>query len=156
MIPRRARACLDVRAVNTAAELVDALLYHLMIEGSRTEGQAAVFKKQTYASSSSSESKDRKAGNLSCFTCGKVGHKAADCWQGKGSSGSSGYSKPVVTQGASVITCYNCGKVGHKSPQCPEPKVEKAGLKEGKSKPVRRVWHSRSQETQLEGSGVYP
>ena len=153
VIPKRARAVLDVRAVGTAADLVDALQDHLMVEGNRTEGQAAVFRKQTYTSSSSSDgSKERKATSLSCFTCGKPGHKAADCWQGKGSSGSSGYSKPVVSPSASIITCYNCGKVGHKSPQCPEPKAEKAGSKEGKPKPVRRVWHSRPQETQLEGS----
>ena len=152
VIPKRARAVLDVRAVATAADLVDALQDHLMVDGNRTEGQAAVFRNQAYGSNSEG-SKDRKVINSSCFTCGKPGHKAADCWQGKGSSGSSGYSKPVVgPSSVSTITCYNCGKVGHKSPQCPEPKAEKANPKEGKPKPVRRVWHNRPKETQVEGS----
>ena len=45
VIPKRARAVLDARAVTNAAELEDALQDHLILDGERTEGQAAIFKK---------------------------------------------------------------------------------------------------------------
>ena len=53
-IPRRARAVLDARAVTNAAELVDALQDHLILESERTEGQAAISK-----GASSEASKER-------------------------------------------------------------------------------------------------
>ena len=42
VIPKRARAMLDARSVTNAAELVDALQDHLIIDAERTEGQAAI------------------------------------------------------------------------------------------------------------------
>ena len=101
-IPRRARAVLDIRAVTNAAELVDALQDHLILEGERTEGQAAIFK-----GASSEASKERPSG-FSCFKCGKGGHKATDCWAGKGSTSS---SRPPASMGSASpkVTCFTCG-----------------------------------------------
>ena len=45
VIPKKARQVLDARAVTNAADLVDALQDHLILDGDRTEGQAAIFKK---------------------------------------------------------------------------------------------------------------
>ena len=113
------------------------------MEGDRSEGQAAIFKKSV------GEGKERAVA-LTCFKCGKVGHKAIDCWQGKGSS----QSKVVPAGGSSgyKITCFTCGEEGHKSPQCPRNnKGEKPGGKDVKPKPVKRVWHSQPGCAQVEG-----
>ena len=69
-ISKKARATLDARAVTNTAELVDALQDHLILEGKRTEGQAAIFKKHSVE-----PSKERVAGST-CYNCGKSGHKA--------------------------------------------------------------------------------
>ena len=60
---------------------------------------------------------------------------------------------PTVTGSVvSKITCYTCGEEGHKSPQCPKNlKSDKVSSKEGKAKPVKRIWHSQSNCVQLEG-----
>nr|GFC75909.1 reverse transcriptase domain-containing protein [Tanacetum cinerariifolium] len=42
--------------------------------------------------------------------CGKIGHKARDCWS------------KVVATGANaqpVVTCYGCGEKGHIKTNCP-------------------------------------
>ena len=117
IIPKQARAVLDVRAVATAAELVDALQDFLMVEGDRTEGQAAVFRKQACKE----ENSEKKVFGASCFTCGKLGHKAIDCWQSKG--GATSLVDP--SSSSKVIKCFTCGEEGHKSPQCPKIKIEK-------------------------------
>nr|GFA59513.1 hypothetical protein [Tanacetum cinerariifolium] len=47
---------------------------------------------------------------IKCNKCGKIGHKARDCW-----------SKVVVT-GANaqpIVTCYGCGEKGHIKTNCP-------------------------------------
>ena len=158
-IPKRARAALDSRAISTAAELIDAIQDFLIIEGDRTEGQAAVFKGQSLVREGSS---DRKVPSGNCFTCGRPGHKAADCWQGQGYVGSSESFRSEVnpSSGFEKITCYACGEVGHKSTQCPnkngslktEPSLGrqvKAEPKEVPVKPVRRIKGKRSNETVL-------
>ena len=88
---------------------------------------------------------------ITCFKCGKVGHKAFDCWTGKG--GASVPKVAVVSGGvAHKIVCYTCGEEGHKSPQCPRNvKGEKAGPKDLKPKPVKRIWGSHPSCVQLEG-----
>ena len=50
------------------------------------------------------------------------------------------------------IVCYTCGEEGHKSPQCPRNmKGEKAGSKDAKPKPVKRIWRSQPKCVQLGG-----
>ena len=148
VIPKKARLVLDARAVTTAADLVDALQDHLMLDGDRTEGQAAIFRRPA------SEGSEKRASGSACFKCGKPGHKAFECWGGKsGSSNSSSYKPAVSSSNApSKIICYTCGEEGHKSPQCTKVKVEKTGPKEAaKAKPLRRIWNSQPSDTVLKG-----
>ena len=136
---------LDARAVTNAADLVDALQDHLILDGDRTEGQAAIFKKP-----GGEVSKERASGSA-CFKCGKPGHKAFECWGGKSNSSS---FKPAVSSGSapSKIICYTCGEEGHKSPQCTKGvKVEKTVPREAKAKPLRRIWKSHPTDVQLSG-----
>ena len=129
VVPKKARLGLDSRAVNTAGELIEALQNYLVMEGERTEGQAAVFGRQSF---SGEGSRDRMA-PLTCFTCGKQGHKAVDCWSG---SSSSPYQPGSGSGGAAFsITCFTCGEPGHKSTQCPSK--EKNG--KGGSNLLRQV-----------------
>nr|GEW20847.1 hypothetical protein [Tanacetum cinerariifolium] len=47
---------------------------------------------------------------IKCTKCGKIGHKARDCWS------------KVVATGANVqpnVTCYGCGEKGHIKTNCP-------------------------------------
>ena len=150
---------MDARVVNSSEELLGALQDYLVSEGERTEGQAAVFRLEGQAGGFRKHAQgvdpgaDRKKGSaggsgssITCFKCGKVGHKAADCWQGGGVSSSAG-SKSV---GGSVgkVVCYTCGVEGHKSTVCPG---KKENLKEGVSKPVRQLWLRDSKDTVIEG-----
>ena len=150
VIPKKARAVLDARTVTTAVDLIDALQDHLMVEGDRTEGQAAIFRKQAHSGEGSGE---KRVSNSNCFKCGKPGHKAFECWQGKSSSGSSGSYKPAANPSSAPtkIICYTCGEEGHKSPQCPKIKIEKTGSKEGKARPVKRIWRSQPKDAVLNG-----
>ena len=146
IIPKKARLIMEARVVSNVAELIDALQDHLSLEGDHFEGQAAMFGKPHPSEGSkgrSYHSEGRSVGRgsvLTCYTCGKVGHKAADCWQGK--SGPSSSNKGSVSSGiveVKPIICYNCGEVGHKSPQCPKPKVDKGTQKESVPKSLRRI-----------------
>lgn len=65
------------------------------------------------------------AREVTCFTCGAKGHRAAECRRGKGSETSNG------SAGFRVVTCYNCGKPGHRCTECPNRKVGVAVKKEG-------------------------
>ena len=147
VISKRARAALGAREVKDAAGLVrSALQDFLMIEGDRGEGQAVTFKK-----GNSEAPRERSVGSITCYKCGRVGHKAADCWGSKGGSGpkvgSTGTSSVTVK-----VTCFTCGEEGHKSPQCPRNlKGEKAGNKGAQPKPIKRVWENQTGGTQLEG-----
>ena len=50
------------------------------------------------------------------------------------------------------IVCYTCGEEGHKSPQCPKnQRGEKAGSKEAKPKPIKRIWKNQTGCVQLAG-----
>ena len=152
VVSRRARILLDSRVVTSPVELIGALQDHLVMEGERTEGQAAVFRKQAHGSESSGSSGgDRKVAGA-CFKCGKPGHKAVDCWQ-KGGVVTSGSSKPVGTPSGSVskIICYTCGEEGHKSTQCTRVKKERSNPKDGQPKPVRQLWHREARGTVLAG-----
>ena len=151
VIPMRARAVLDTRVVTNAAELVDALQDYLILEGERTEGQAAIFRHV------SSETSRERVSSFICYRCGKSGHKATECWAekaGTSSFGSSAFkSSGSMSSGTTpTVTCYSCGEVGHKSPQCTKGvKVEKPTLKDVTPKAVRRVWKNQPTDVQLSG-----
>ena len=144
VIPKRARAAIDARVVTKASELIAALQDFLALEGESGSGQTAVFRGR------SGEGFKERGTPITCYTCGKVGHRAADCWQGKG-----GASAPKAGVAGSVVhkvVCYTCGEEGHKSPQCPKQgKRERAGSKDARPKPVKRVWHSQPRCVQLMG-----
>ena len=153
VIPRRARTVLDTRAVEDATSLVGALQDFLGLEGEMGEGQTATFKK------GSMEGRERST-VVTCFKCGKVGHKAIDCWGPKGgSTAQKGYVAGSVPRGASAsaeetsvvkVICYICGIEGHKSPQCPN-KVERS-WKGAKPKSVMKIWHGPESCIRLQGS----
>ena len=159
IVGRKARQMLDARVVGTSGDLIGALQDYLVTEGERMEGQAAVFRFEGQAAVGRKHAQgvdpgaDRKKGNaggsgsssITCFKCGKVGHKVADCWQGGGASSSAG-TKSVGGSGGKVV-CYTCGVEGHKSTACPK----KESLKEGVSKPVRQLWLRDSSDTVIEG-----
>ena len=159
-VGRRCRMMLDARSVTNSEELLEALQDYLVSDGERTEGQAAVFKGEGQVAGFRRQAEgvsERKKGNrngsgswsgsvFTCFKCGKVGHKAADCWQGGGAPSPGVSSKPAVALSGKV-TCYTCGVDGHKSTTCPR----REGLKEGVSKPVRPLWLRDSKDTVLEG-----
>ena len=110
VIPRKARAAMDARVSETAAELVSVLQDFLALEG---EGRTATFKK--CGGEYVKEFVRDKPYAMTCFKCGKVGHKAADCWKGSSSVPKSG---TVPSTGvAPKIVCHTCGVEGHKSPQ---------------------------------------
>ena len=156
-VGRRCRMVLDARSVTNSEELLGALQDYLVSDGERTEGQAAVFRGEgqaagfkRHAEGVSEKKKGSGSGNgsgslLTCFKCGKVGHKAAECWQGGGASSLGVNTKSVV--GPAKVTCYTCGVEGHKSTTCPKKDV----LKEGVSKPIRQLWLRDSKDTVIEG-----
>ena len=142
VIPKRARASLDARVVSKAAELVAALQDFLTLEGESGSGVTAVFKGRTGDGG-------RERSSLTCFTCGKVGHRAIDCWQGKGGAGG---PKEGAAGPKPKIVCFTCGIEGHKSPQCPRNvRNEKGAGKDARPKPIKRIWESPSGCAQLEG-----
>ena len=153
VVPKKARLVLDSRAVSTAGELMEALQDYLVKEGERTEGQAAVFKRQSL----SEGGRDRMV-PLTCFTCGKQGHKAADCWSDNNSSSYQPGSVSGVA--AASITCFTCGVPGHKSTQCPSKdkngkggsnllRQVKAEPKEVQVKSFNRIKKSQNTDTVL-------
>jgi DNA-directed RNA polymerase subunit N (RpoN/RPB10) len=71
---------------------------------------------------------------VTCFNCGKKGHKSVDCWSKKGKSQnsdqrsvSSGSSKSKGKNKAS-IKCFACGKLGHYANKCPEKGQEREAM----------------------------
>ena len=158
-VGRKARAVLEARAIENAEDLVKGLQDHLASDGDRLTGRVAVFgtegagfRRQAYSADSGT---DRKKGgavgnstgsNLKCFKCGKVGHKAADCWQGeRGVPGAKGAEGGSITK----IVCYICGVEGHKSTSCPGKKETQKG---SVSKPVRQLRLRESSDTIIQGT----
>ena len=148
VISRRARAALGAREVKDAAGLISALQDFLILEGERGEGHAVTFRR-----GGSETLRERSTGGMTCYKCGRVGHKAADCWNNK--SGSSGPKVGSSVSGSSVgvkIICYTCGEEGHKSPQCPKnARGDRQSGKEGKPKPIKRVWESLTCDAIVDG-----
>ena len=64
---------------------------------------------------------DRATGT--CFQCGKMCHKAADCWSRQRQQNDSSTSK----SGGEVkpLVCFSCREIGHKSPDGPKRKDSK-------------------------------
>ena len=155
-VGRKCRLVLNARAVSSSEELLCALQDYLVSDGEKTEGQAAVFRGEGQTASGfrkhaqvTEGGADRKKGSgsgssITCFKCGKVGHKAAECWQGGG--GPSNVNK-VANGAVAKVTCYTCGVEGHKSTTCPKKEV----LKEGVPKSVRQLWLRDSKDTVIEG-----
>ena len=144
VISRKARSAVDARVVTDAAGLINALQDFLALEGGRNEGQAATFGK------GSIEVPRGRSVGITCYKCGKIGHKAIDCWKGGASVPKSG---TVPSGGAATkIFCFTCGEEGHKSPQCPRHvKGDRVGGKDAKPKPVKRVWESQPKCVLLKG-----
>ena len=158
-VGRRARAVLEARVIETVEDLVKGLQDHLASDGDRLTGRVAVFgtesagsRRPTYGVGSGTEA--RKGGalgnssgsNLKCFKCGKMGHKAADCWQGeKGVPGAKG----AVEGSSTKIVCYICGVEGHKSTSCPGKKENQKG---SGPKPVRQLRLKESGDTIIRGT----
>ena len=156
-VGKRARAVLDARVVENVEDLVKGLQDYLASDGDKVAGKTAVFgtegtgfKRQAYNADSGSDR--RKGGalgsssvsSLKCFKCGKIGHKAAECWQGeRGSPGAK------TAEGTSTkIVCYVCGIEGHKSTSCPGKKETQKGAV---AKPVRQLRLKESRDTIIEG-----
>ena len=153
-VGRRARAVLDARVVEDAESLVRGLQDYLASEGDRVSGKTAVFggegpssRRQAYHSEP--EKERRKAGmaggnsgsSMKCFKCGKLGHKAADCWQGgPGAKQAEGSSMKIV--------CYICGVEGHKATVCPGRKEAQKGAS---PKQVKQVKLTEERDTILQG-----
>ena len=131
-VGKRARAVLDARVVEDAESLVRGLQDYLASEGDRVSGKTAVFggegpsfRKQAYHSEAERErgvagtAGSNGGSSMKCFRCGKIGHKAADCWQG----GAGKQEEATVSK----IICFICGVEGHKATTCPGKKEAQKG-----------------------------
>ena len=158
LLPRRAKLILDSRNINNASEVIEAIQDFLSIDSGKGEGQTAAFKKYSYEHKENRDRRERTTGN--CFNCGKIGHKASECWGPKMNNGSrpsapksgvagNGNGSSTGSGNIPKIICFTCGIEGHKSPDCPK-KIEKIG-KDAKLKSVKRVQHRAEQCDKLDG-----
>ena len=146
VIPRQARAAMDARGSENAAELTAVLQDYLALGG---DGKSATFKKYN---SGVKEVNSSRPWQPSCFKCGRIGHKAADCWGG-GPAVPRSEGAPVAG-GSPKIVCHTCGVEGHKSPQCPRRGKGNEHGADAKPKPVRQVTvvGRRSEQSRVAGT----
>ena len=152
VIPRKARAAMDARASENANELVAVLQDFLALEG---DGKSATFRKYRAGNEHVREGKDvarDRSYQVSCYQCGKVGHKAADCWRGGSGVPKSG-GAPVAGSAPKII-CHTCGVEGHKSPQCPRRVKGSGNGSEGKPKPVKQISRKGKRSVQVRVAGT--
>ena len=152
VIPRQARAAMDARSSENSAELITVLQDYLALGG---DGKSATFKKYSGGSYVVKEKRDvvsSRPWQPTCFKCGKVGHKAADCWGGGSAVPRSG-GAPVAGS-AQKIVCHTCGVEGHKSPQCPRRGKSNEHNSEGKPKPVKQVTRKEKRSVQVRVAGT--
>ena len=137
LVPKKARAFIDTRRVDSLLELGDVLRDYVGIEGS--------FREFSRPQGSGSNNKPRvEAKEVVCYSCREPGHKAPDCPnKSKERSGSSGSSSRVVV-------CYNCQEEGHKANECEYKKTNVKKVK-AEPKPVKKVWCNAKKEHVLEG-----
>ena len=155
VIPRQARAAMDARGSENSAELIAVLQDYLALGG---EGKSATFKKYgngygngNHVVKDKKEVVSSRPWQPSCFKCGKVGHKAADCW-GSGSAAPRSSGAPVAS-GTHKIVCHTCGVEGHKSPQCPRKGRSSEHSADGRAKPVKPVTSKGRRSVQVKVSG---
>ena len=98
--------------VNRAAGQLDLTLLHL----AQNEFDAGAKGKQP--------ARYNAAGNIKCYTCGLLGHRAVDCIAPKIAA-----SKGNPKGGGKGIVCYLCGEPGHKKPDCPQSQQQQRGVK---------------------------
>ena len=152
-VGRKARSVLEAREVDDAEALARGLQDFLSHEGEKVPGKAAVFggvhpseKRQFYHSDSERErgvagtAGGHNGSSMKCFRCGKLGHKAVDCWQG-------GAGKQEEAS-ISKIICYICGVEGHKATTCPGKKEAQKGAN---VKLIQQVRLSKEYDTVIEG-----
>ena len=149
VIPRQARAAMDARSSENSAELITVLQDYLALGG---DGKSATFKKYSGGSHVVKDVTSSRPWQPACFKCGKVGHKAADCWGG-GSAVPRSDGAPVAG-GSHKIICHTCGVEGHKSPQCPRRGKNNEHSADAKPKPVRQVSRKGKRSGQARVAGT--
>ena len=87
---------------------------------------------QTLADSRRASQKDRMRAyprtqfdnqrNVTCFTCGKVGHKSVDCFMNRRLTNNQRSTSSVAQK---PFACFSCGEQGHKSTECPKNSRQK-------------------------------
>ena len=133
-VGRRARSVLEARVIKSGEDLVRGLQDYLAEHGDRLSGKVTVFgvedagsQRPTYGVGPGTEFRKEGAlgngsGALRCFVCGKMGHKAVDCWHKE-----KGVPGARAAESDSKIVCYICGVEGHKATTCPGKKEAQKG-----------------------------
>ena len=103
ILPKDGVTFFENRNPNSMEEILETLQHWWSISGSVKEDHTGGL---------------RARPQLTCFNCGKPGHRASECWSKQGSAGVS--TKPGTNTARSSWTCFTCGQKGHKLPQCPQ------------------------------------